>query len=126
MANEKNYELLIKLSNFVDARLMDIEDNDGVMERCLVIPIEKNSLIVTRFKTVYCEAYATEKTFACSDNNTHYLRQKLNKASREKLERLGYKPPYMGSMKPSRYKPLYQTDIKYGYEQKVKKIDDNE
>jgi hypothetical protein len=125
MADEKNYEALLKLSNFIDARLMDIEDNDGVMEQCLVIPIEKNSLVVTRYKTVYCDMYVSEKTFGCSDDNTHYLRQKLTKANREKLNKLGYKAPYLGSMKPSKYKPLYQTDTKYGYERKVKILEDD-
>lgn len=116
-----NYELALKLSNFIDARIADVEDNDGNMEQCLVIPMEKNGLFETKLKNVFCHIFVNEKFFDSNDDNTHFLRLKTNDNHRAKLDSLGYDAPYLGVMKPSKFKPLQQH--KYSFNQKVKNIE---
>lgn len=103
----KNYELVMKISNFIDTRIMDLEDNDGNTEKCLVIPLEKNGMNVSSNNHVYCKFFVNERTYG-EGKATHYLRVKLSKKVVAKLEALGYKTPYMGLMFRSIFKTSYQ------------------
>lgn len=115
-----NYEAKLKLSNFIDSRIMELEDNDGNLEDCLVIPIEKNGLVVSKTNNVYCTAFVNEKTYDTADGYSFYIKQKTNPAHVAKLDSLGYKTPYLGYMKRSTFAPKFQSDNRYGYNKRVK------
>lgn len=116
-----SYEGIFKLSNFIGSRAIELEDDNGIMEMCLVIPIERNGLVVTSNKNVYCKFFINENRFDKTDKSTHYFRQKSNDSHRAKLSSLGYEMPYLGSMKPSKF------NSKFSYNplrnKKVKNID---
>lgn len=99
--NDKNYDLAIKLTNFFGARLMPIENEDGFLEECLVIPLERNGLKPSPSKNVYANVYMTKTLNGCIKGWTHYLRMKVNKPTYSKLKSLGYDIPYLGNAKPS-------------------------
>lgn len=96
-----NYDLVIKLTNFFGARLMPIENEEGFMEECLVIPLERNGLKPSPSKNVYANVYMTKTMNGCIKGWTHYLRMKVRKDAYVKLKSLGYEIPYLGNGKPS-------------------------
>lgn len=119
-----NYLAKVKLSNFIDARMHELEDNDGNMEMCLVIPIEKNALEVDKDKNVYCEMFVNEKTYDSRDGYSYFFKQKTNAKHVAKLDSLGYKTPYLGYMKISKFAPAFQSENKYRFSQRVKNLED--
>lgn len=103
-----NYEALMKLSNFINARVEELEGIEGEKELCLVIPMEINGLFKTCNGNVYCKMFVNDKSSFASDGNTHYFRMKTNPTLNAKLVSLGYESPYLGTMKPSRFKTKFQ------------------
>lgn len=102
MQNEdKNYDVVVKLTNYFGSRIMPIENDEGFTEECLVIPLEQNGLRVSPSKNVYSNLYMTQTMNGCIKGWTHYLRMKVNKNTYKKLLGLGYSIPYMGNAKPS-------------------------
>ena len=98
---DKNYDIAIKLTNFFGARLMPIENEEGFLEECLVIPLERNGLKPSPSKNVYANVYMTKTMNGCVKGWTHYLRMKVKKDTYAKLKSLGYEVPYLGNAKPS-------------------------
>lgn len=117
-----NYEMNINLSKFLDARIIENEDNAGVSELGIFIPIAKNNL--TQYRgNVYFNAFVTEKMYDTGDGKSHYIKQKTTKEHVQKLNDLGYETPYLGGLKPqNKYSPKFQNDSKY-QQGKVKNID---
>lgn len=120
----KNYELVMKISNFIDTRVVDLEDNDGNIEQCIVVPLEKNGMRVSNNNNVYCKFFVNERTYG-DGTATHYLRVKTNKKLVAKLADLGYQTPYMGLMFPSNFKTSYQSNsyFRNNSTDRVKNID---
>lgn len=117
-----NYELNLNLSKFIDARIVENMDSAGVNELGIFIPLAKNDLKQFR-GMVYVNAFVTEKMYDTGDNKSHYIKQKVSKAHIEKLNSLGYKTPYLGSLRVQKgYLPQFQQDEKY-QQGRVKKID---
>lgn len=103
-----NYEALMKLSNFINARVEELENREGEKEMCLVIPMEINGLYKTRNGNVFCKMFVNERVSFTSDGNTHSFRAMINPTLNAKLVSLGYESPYLGTMKPSRFKTKFQ------------------
>lgn len=114
-----NYIAHLKLTNFIDARVMELEDNDGNFEQCVVIPIEKNALRVTDKNNVYCDMFVNSKTYDTGDNLTHFFKLKTTHEHVAKLDELGYKTPYLGGMAISKYDYQFK---KYDYSKIGKKV----
>lgn len=117
-----NYTMNINLSKFIDARIIENEDNNGVSELGIFIPIAKNCL--TQYRgNVYFNAFVTEKMYDTGDNKSHYIKQKVTKEHIKKLNDLGYESPFLGSLRvEKRYAPSFQSDAKY-QQGRVKNID---
>ena len=108
-----NFLVKLKLSSFLNSRVIDVEDDDGVREKGIFIPIEINNLFLSTRNTVIAWMFATKK-FSCPiDDMTHYLKLKVSKTHVDKLKRLGFEPPYLGGMR--------KTNIYTGYQMKYKK-----
>lgn len=106
----KNYTLRILLTNFLGSRVMDIENQDGIMERGVFIPLDINGLHETDRGNVAFYAFVTERMTACIDGSSHYVKLKMNADSLKRINEMGYETPYIGNMRPSNIKPSYQTD----------------
>lgn len=110
----KNYTLRILLTNFLGARVMDIENQDGIMERGVFIPLDMNGLHETNRGNVAFHAFVTERITACVDGSSHYIKLKMNSDALKKINDMGYETPFIGSMRPSSLKPSYQLDYMNG------------
>lgn len=99
-----NYILNLKLNSFIDSRIVEVEDNEGVMEKGIFIPIDKNGLRVTDRGNVRCYAFVNENQTYTHEKQTHYVRLKGSKAWVEHLKDLGYESPYIGYMRPNKWK----------------------
>ena len=99
--NDNNYTLTLKLSNYIGAKIMPIENDEGFIEDCLVIPIDKNDLYVSKNKNVYSSLFMTNTYNGNLKGWTHYLRLKMCGDKYRKLLSLGYDVPYLGNGKPS-------------------------
>lgn len=114
---DANYTLQLKLSNYLGSRILPIENDEGVIEDCLVIPIKRNDLSVSKSKNVYAKAFMTRSMNGNIKGWSHYLRMKVGREVYNKLLSLGYSVPYLGNAKPS----SWDLNIK-GKDMKVKNI----
>ncbi len=111
----KNYTLRLLLTNFLGSRVMDVENQDGISEKGVFIPLDMNGLHETDRGNVAFYAFVTERMTACIDGSSHYIKLKLKKDVLQKANELGYDTPFLGSMRPSNIQPSYQLDyIKSG------------
>lgn len=99
-----NYEGTIKFTNFIGARVQEIEDDDGIVEECIVIPIEKNGFKKSRYNNVYCQLFINESRYSNTFLDSHYFRLRVDKEHCKRMEELGFKSPFVGSMKPTKFK----------------------
>ena len=98
-----NFLAKFKLSGFLNSRVMDIENDDGVMEKGIFIPIEMNELYVTPNNQVIAWLFVNERVHDTGDGYSHYIKLKLSKKHIDYLRELGYDSPYVGLMKSSKY-----------------------
>lgn len=124
MAN--NYLAKLKLSNYINSRVIEVENDDGVTEKGIFIPIEMNALFLTPRNQVISWVFVNEKLHDTGDGYSHYLRLKSDKRHVEYLKSLGYDVPYLGNMKTSTFETKYHqkySNITLG---KVKNISEDE
>lgn len=98
---DSNYTLQLKLSNYIGSRIMSIENEDGLIEDCLVIPLKRNDLSVSKSKNVYAKAFMTRSMNGNIKGWSHYLRMKVGREAYDKMKALGFDVPYLGNAKPS-------------------------
>lgn len=79
-----------KLSNYINSRVIDIENDDGVMEKGIFIPIEINGLTLTPRNQVISHLFVNEKLHDTGDGYSHYIKMKTNHKHVEELDRMGY------------------------------------
>jgi len=119
-----NYVAKIKLSNFLGSKVVDLEnDETGELEKGIFIPIELNSLFLTPRNQVIAWAFVNEKLHDTGDGFSHYLKMKTDKHHVELLDKLGYKAPYLGSMKTSTFYTQNQAKYENMNSDRVKNID---
>ena len=116
-----NYELKLVLSSFLDARIIQSEDSEGVSEEGVFIPFGKNGLKPTSHGKVIAYAFVNERLTKTVDKYDFYVRLRTTKEHLAKLDSLGYKTPYLGGMRRQlKYHPKYQDNMDNS---KVKKIE---
>lgn len=118
-----NYELRLILTKFIDSKIIDVENADGVEETGIFIPIDKNGLYKKTNGDIEFSAFVTENIHSANDYRSHYVKLKVPKEQVKKLIDFGYEPPYLGSMKVThpnfeRYNRYYNSN------KRVKKIED--
>lgn len=89
-----NYEMRMKLTKFIGSRIIESEDENGVVERGVFIPIDKNCLFETENNDVMVAAFVNENVNSLQsgkNNVSHIIRQKTNPKHAQKLRDLGYK-----------------------------------
>lgn len=103
-----NFLAKIKLSAYINSRVIEVENDDGVKEKGIFIPIEINELFLTPRNNVISWVYMTQKMYEPIDGLTHYAKMKVSMEHLDKLSVMGYKPPYLGGMKPIKFFTSYQ------------------
>ena len=98
---DTNYTIQLKLSNYFGSKIMDIENDEGFIEPCIVIPVDLNDFHVSKNNDVYATLYMTRTVNGNLKGWTHYLRMKAGRERYNKLKSLGYDMPYLGNAKPS-------------------------
>lgn len=105
-----NYLLRIALTNFLGSRVMEVEDQEGMMQKGVFIPFDMNGLHETERGNVSAYFFVTERMTASVDGSSHFVKMKMKKEALDKINELGYQTPYVGDMRPSTFKPMYQID----------------
>lgn len=97
-----NFDINLDLLKFKNSALLDLQRN-GTPVKCIVIPIEENSLFVGKDnKAVYANFRATAMQSQNKYGNTHYVKLSLSKEAYKALSDEEKKnQPLYGSMKPS-------------------------
>lgn len=114
------YEATFYLSNFFGAREVLLEDENGEMEVCLCIPMERNALVKSRGGRWMTFGFMQEMDFPYQ-GFTHWIRQKTNPAHLRWLESQGLESPIIARLKPTKFYHRKRTQYKDGG--KVQKID---
>lgn len=121
-----SYVAKIKLSNYINSRLIELENDDGVMEKGIFIPIELNELFVSPRNQVISWMFVNEKLHDTGDGYSHYLKMKSSKKHVDYINSLGYETPYMGNMKSNVFTTQYHQRMRNAPTVKVKKLDEYE
>lgn len=102
-----NYSIRIDLKKLPFAGVANIQGKDGQPHKCLVIDIDGAHLFHSEKGAVYLDLQAWENNGGASQyGDTHYVKQSLSKAEREKLAQLPEEQrkaqtQILGNMKPS-------------------------
>lgn len=91
-----NYCMMFKLTNFIGSRMEILENEDGIREECVVIPIDRNHLRRTNKNHVYCVAFVNQAHGDIGYKATHNIVQKLPYEAVKELNQKGYKSIYLG------------------------------
>lgn len=105
MAN--GYVAKLKLSNYINSRVVDLENDDGEIEKGIFIPIEINGLFLSPRNQVISWLFLNEKLHDTGDGYSHYLRMKSDKKHVEYINSLGYNVPYLGLMRRNIFQTKY-------------------
>lgn len=116
-----NYILKLVLTNFLGARIQSVENENGDMEECVCIPLDRNDLKKNRRNQVSAHAFMTKTMVANMYGWTHYLKMKVNPNFLKRINELGYQCPYLGNAKDSNY-IVYKNE----YKQNFVKVDNYE
>lgn len=121
----KHAILKFVLTSFFGAKIEEVADEEGNLEKCVCIPIERNGLHVCSNGKVSAYAFVNKTRNANMHGWTHYLKMKCKPDFVKKIMGLGYEVPYVGNLKPANYiinKGNYENTV----EGKKVKIEDYE
>ena len=121
----KHSILKFVLTSFFGARLEDVPDENGNMEKCVCIPIDRNNLYVCDNGKVSAYAFVNKTRNANMHGWTHYLRMKCQPNFVKKITELGYEVPYLGNLKPANY-IIHKGNYENTVEGKKVKVEDYE
>ena len=122
MANDNNnFVLKFVLTNFLGANISYVENEEGELEECVCIPLERNNLKKNSKNQVSAYAFMTKTMSVNKFGWTHYLKMKIDPNFLKKINKIGLKNPYLGNAKGSNY-----IVYKNSYESKFVKAGDYE
>ena len=105
-----NYFMSFKLTNFFGSRVERLENENGDVEECVVIPLKRNGLKVSDANNaVYVNAFVMAKSMR-HDKKSHYITQYCIKEHLANLRELGYEAPKLGYMELSAFKSAQNND----------------
>jgi hypothetical protein len=116
-----NYIVKFVLTNFIGCRIAQVENEDGDLEECVCIPLDRNNLKKNKKNQVSAYAFMNKSDVANMYGWTHYLKMKTDPAFVKRCDELGIKQPYLGNAKDSNY-----IIHKKAYQQKLVKTNDYE
>lgn len=96
--NYNVYKGTIKLTKLIDSRIITEEDDNGIMERGVFIPIDKNGLYVKN-EDVFLTMFFFPTIKLAMRGVCHFISQYVSASHYEKLQSLGYRAPMLGYLK---------------------------
>lgn len=98
-----NYVLKIVLTKFIGAQIKDVENEEGVLEECVCIPLKRNNLKKNP-KNHVCTYLFMNKTAKVNQYGwTHYMKMKVDPVFLAKMKDLGIENPFIGNAKQKNY-----------------------
>lgn len=119
--SEGNYILKLVLTNFFGASIKSIENENGDMEECVCIPLDRNNLKKNKRNQVTAYSFMTKTMTANMYGWTHYLKMKVDPNFLKKINEQGFRCPYLGNARDSNY-IVYKNE----YKQNFVKVDNDE
>lgn len=116
-----NYVLKLSLTKFLGARVCDVENENGEMEQCVCIPLDRNNLKKNPNGHVSVYLFMAKTLTANLYGWTHYLKMKLDPNFIKKINELGLDNPFLGNAKLKSY-----VAFKDAYDNKFVKAGDYE
>lgn len=108
-----NNKLTIRLTDFKKARVVEVEDEEGELEKGVFIPLNWNDLHETRTGVVSCQIAMFERKNNYYYGQTHSLVPMWSGRFRNKMVALGCKPDFVGFATPFKskeFKPYVDPD----------------
>ena len=95
------YYISLRLSHFIDARVIEMENADGVMEEGVFIPIKKNG--IRKRKTCISVGLIASELKRNTFSYSHCIRPYWGKGKEwwKQLAQHGYYPQILGNMRPA-------------------------
>ena len=121
-----NYLAKVKLSNYINSRVIEVENDDGEREKGIFIPIDINGLFLTPRNQVISWLFVNERLHDTGDGFSHYMKLKSDAKHVEYINALGYTTPYIGVMRSSTFQTKYHDTYSKMQSKKVKNIKDDE
>ena len=103
------------------ARVCDVENENGEIEQCVCIPLDRNNLKKNPNGHVSVYLFMAKTTVASIYGWTHYLKMKLDPNFIKKINELGIDNPFLGNAKLKSY-----VAFKDAYDKKFVKASDYE
>ena len=116
-----NYVLKLSLTKFLGARVCHVENENGEMEQCVCIPLDRNNLKKNPNGHVSVYLFMAKTLTANLYGWTHYLKMKLDPNFIKKINELGLDNPFLGNAKLKSY-----VAFKDAYDNKFVKASDYE
>ena len=116
-----NYVLKLSLTKFLGARVCYVENENGEMEQCVCIPLDRNNLKKNPNGHVSVYLFMAKTLTANLYGWTHYLKMKLDPNFIKKINELGLDNPFLGNAKLKSY-----VAFKDAYDNKFVKASDYE
>lgn len=96
------YEMIFYLTNFIGSHVKMVENENGELEHCVCIPIERNNLWQMGSGR-WCTWGMVQELETPYKGYTHWIKQRTNYAHCEELRKQGLQSPVFGRMKPSKF-----------------------
>lgn len=100
---ESDYLLSFNLTDFFGAEVIEHENEDGIMEEGVFIPLKRNELMVQKSGKVTAWAFVNRMLTNPEYGWSHYLMMKASRDFVSEVRSLGYKMPCLGNMKKSNW-----------------------
>lgn len=108
-----NSKLTIHLTAFKNARVVEVENDEGELEKGVFIPLNWNDLHETRNGTVSCQLAMWERKNNYYYGQTHSIIPMWTGRFRDKMIELGCKADFIGYAQPfktNNFKPYADPD----------------
>lgn len=93
------YRMRILLTNFLRARIQEVENEHGELEKCVCIPIEDNKIYVTKGNSAIVDVELFKTNIQSRFGWTHGVRQVPYSSLLDVYKSHGLALPFMGSGK---------------------------
>lgn len=116
-----NYVIKLCLTKFLGARVADVENENGDIETCVCIPMDRNNLKKNPNGHVSVYMFMMKTNKANVFGWTHFLKMKLDPTFIRRINDLGIENPFLGNAKLKSY-----VAFKEAYEKQLVKAKDYE
>ena len=100
---ESDYLLQFNLTDFFGAEVIEHENEDGMMERGVFIPLKRNELKEGKHGKVMAWAFVNRMLTNPEYGWSHYLIMKGSREFVKEMRDLGYRMPCLGNMRKSNF-----------------------